>query len=223
MQRTVMGVDVVYTADPLKITKEDLPPHDCHCSIMSLPYLLGKRIPTERYLVSLKQIDLGGYSDSFKIGIVWAGNPQHPNDAKRSCRLANFRGIHDLPSVKLFSLVKDTRPRIYRLNPNPIDLTDGTDDMKIVDMAPLMNTFADTAAIINSLDLVISVDTAVLHLAGAMGKPTWALLPWSCDWRWLQSGNETIWYPSVRIFRQTQPGDWNSVFSQLEKEIQNEQ
>lgn len=222
MQRTVMGVDAIITAPPTSMSW--VPDHDYHCSLLSLPYWLkGFPIPTERYLVTLREIDLGTYSDFFKIGIVWAGNPQHPNDARRSCPLAHFRGIHNIPGVKLFSLVKDTRPRMYRFNPNPVDLAEGTGDMKIVDMAPLMNTFEDTAAIINSLDLVISVDTAVLHLAGAMGKRTWALLPRNCDWRWLQTGEETVWYPSVRIFRQSHEKDWRTVFSLLEREIQNEQ
>jgi len=208
----------VFVGDPTVISREELPEHDCHCSLMSLPYLLRDvPISTEPYLKTARKIDLSTYSDFFKIGIVWAGNPQHPNDARRSCRLANFHGVHDIPGIKLFSLVKDVRPRIYRLKSDPIDLTEGSGDMKIVDMAPLMGNFEDTAAIINSLDLIVSVDTAVLHLAGAMGKPAYALLPWNCDWRWSQTGDKTVWYPSVRIFRQERPGDWTSVFLQVEK------
>lgn len=215
-------VDEIYTDEPSETTTEQLPAHDYHCSILSLPYLLKMKEAPAFPLKIDKSINLDRYSDSLKIGIVWAGNPQHPNDANRSCRLSYFQEIHDIPGVKLFSLVKDTRPRIYRFGHEPIDLTEGSEDMKIVDMAPLMNTFGNTAEIINSLDLVITVDTSVLHLAGSMGKPTWALLPWICDWRW-GSGEETIWYPSVRIFRQPSKGDWQSVFSHLKKEIYNEQ
>lgn len=210
----------LFVGDPLAISREDLPEHDYHCSLMSLPYLLENvAIPTEPYLQWPSKIVLDTYSDFFKIGIVWAGNPQHPNDARRSCRLANFRGIYDIPNIKLFSLVKDVRPRMYRFKSAPVDLAEGSDDLKIVDMAPLMETFADTAAIINSLDLVISVDTAVLHLAGAMGKPAYGLLPWNCDWRWSLTGDTPVWYPSVRLFRQKRPGDWASVFSAVERKL----
>lgn len=215
-------VDEIYTEEPNEIKTEELPVHDYHCSILSLPYILKLREVPPFSLKINKRINLDCYSNSIKIGIVWAGNPQHPNDANRSCHLKHFLEIHDIPGIKLFSLVKDIRPRIYRFNSDPIDLTEGTEEMKIVDMAPLMNTFGDTAEIINSLDLVITVDTSVLHLAGSMGKPTWALLPWVCDWRW-GSREETVWYPSVRIFRQPSKGDWHSVFSNIKKEIYNEQ
>lgn len=211
-------VDGICTKEPNEMKIEDLPTHDYHCSILSLPYLLKlKEVPPFQLKVK-NSINLDRYADSIKIGIVWAGNPQHPNDINRSCHLQYFREIHDMPNVKLFSLMKDIRPRIYRFNCNPIDLTDGTEDMKIVDMAPMMDTFADTAEIINSLDLVITVDTSVLHLAGSMGKPTWAILPWTSDWRW-GSAETTVWYPSVRIFRQPSKGDWKSVFSNIKKEI----
>lgn len=215
-------IDMIYTKEPSEIKTEQLPVHDYHCSILSLPYLLKLKEAPPFLLKIKKSINLDCYSNSFKIGIVWAGNPQHPNDINRSCHLKYFQEIQDIPGVKLFSLVKDTRPRIYRFNPNPIDLTEGTENMKIVDMSPVMTTFGNTAEIINSLDLVITVDTSVLHLAGSMGKSTWALLPWNCDWRW-GTGEETMWYPSVRIFRQPSKGDWHSVFSNIKKEIYNEQ
>lgn len=221
-------VDELYTTDPTKMLPHDRrtdgPEHDWHCSLLSLPYLLdAPPIPSAPYLHIDRSISLDAYSNSYKIGVVWAGNPQHPNDRYRSCSLECFRKIHDLPGVKLFSLVKDLRPRIYRFQPEPIDLAAGTDDMKIVDMSPMLNSFADTAAILNSLDLVISVDTATLHLAGAMGRPAWGLIPWNADWRWGLEGEKTVWYPSVRLFRQPTLGDWGSVFSELEREIHNEQ
>ena len=214
-------VDEIYAKEPSEIKREQLPNHDCHCSVLSLPYLLKmKEVPP--FSLNVKEsINLDLYSNAMKVGIVWAGNPQHPNDANRSCHLKHFRDIHDIPGIKLFSLVKDTRPRVYRFSPNPIDLIEGTEDMKIVDMSPQMNTFGDTAKIINSLDLVITVDTSVLHLAGSMNKRTWALLPWHSDWRW-GAEEKTIWYPSVRIFRQPSKGDWQSVFSEIKKEIYNE-
>lgn len=221
-------VDEIYTTDPSQIPVYwqrdegfEIPQYDFHASVVSLPYLLqNPPIPGTPYLSTSKRINTDDYSDYFKIGIVWAGNPQHPNDPLRSCRLARFRPIHDLPGVKLFSLQKDSRPRAYRFMPAPVDLTEGAEDMKIVDMSELMDDFESTAAVINSLDLVITVDTAVLHLAGALGRPAWALIPFNTDWRWKITGETTEWYSSVRLFRQPARGDWDSVFNQVLKELQ---
>ena len=214
-------VNEVFTKEPTEIKREQLPVHDYHCSILSLPYILNvKEVPNFSLKIENK-INLDLYSDLLKIGIVWAGNPQHPNDSNRSCHLNNFNEIHNISGIKLFSLVKDTRPRLYRFNKTPIDLTEDTEEMKIVDMSSMMNTFGDTAVIINSLDLIITVDTSVLHLAGSMEKKVWAILPFNSDWRW-GSKEKTIWYPNVRIFRQPSKGDWKSVFSNIKKEIYNE-
>lgn len=213
-------VDEICIDEPNEMKTEQLPLHDYHCSILSLPYHLKLKEVPPFSLVVKKNVNLDTHPNLLNIGIVWAGNPQHPNDANRSCYLKHFNEIHDIPGVKLFSLVKDTRPRIYRFNPNQVDLTEDTDNMKIVDMSPMMNTFEDTASIINSLDLIITVDTSILHLAGSMNKTTLALLPWLCDWRW-SSEDTTVWYPSVRLFRQPSKGDWQSVFTNVKKEIMN--
>jgi hypothetical protein len=215
-----------YTVDPVTIPirmAQDpnfkLPQHDWHCSIMSLPYLLYEPPAPTSYLTVDKKISLSDYSDYFKVGIAWAGNPQHPNDSYRSCYLKWFEPISQIKGVKLFSLVKDTRPRAYRFNPTPIDLAEGAENMRVVDMAPMMETFEDTAAIINELDLVISVDTVVLHLAGALGKPVWGLLPWNNDWRWGLDSDKTIWYESMVLFRQSKKGDWKPVFEQITNKL----
>ena len=118
----------------------------------------------------------------------------------------------------MFSLQKDKRRRQY----NTGEITDFTEDssnMKIIDLKNNMKTFDDTAAIVDQLDLIITVDTSLLHLAGAMGKETWALIPWNCDWRWKSSGESTVWYPSVRLFRQQSLGDWETVFEEVKKEV----
>ena len=91
--------------------------------------------------------------------------------------------------------------------------------MRIIDLEDKIKTFDDTAAIIDQLDLIITVDTSLLHLAGAMGKETWALIPWNCDWRWKANGTSTVWYPSVKLFRQKTLGDWGAVFNEIEKEV----
>lgn len=213
-------VDEVYTVNPGMIPPFDqrgkdfgVPEHDWVCSMISLPYLLGNPpIPSPPYLSTKLTLDTSDYKDYFKIGIVWGGNPQHPNDALRSVRLSRFKPIHDLPGVKLFSLQYDIRPRAYRFMPGPVDLTEGAKDMKIVDMAEHMKDFEQTAAIVNAMDLLITVDTAVLHLAGALDRPAWGLIPWNMDWRWMVEGETTVWYPSIRLFRQPKKDDWDSVF-----------
>ena len=212
-------VDVFFTKEPTEIKREDLPEHDYQCSVISLPFILGtKEIPKTNIEIN-ERFDLSEYDNFFKIGISWAGNPQHPNDARRSLYLKNFQKIHDLSGVKLFSLVKDTRQRVYRFMDDPIDLTKGSEEMKIVDFSSVINDFYDTAKIINSLDLVISVDTSVLHLAGSLGKESWALLPQNCDWRWGQTGIKSEWYPSIKIFRQDENKDWKNVFCNVYKEL----
>jgi tetratricopeptide (TPR) repeat protein len=212
-------VDEFFTKEPTETKREELPDHDYQCSIISLPFILGiKEVPKTNIKINEK-FDLSKYDDFFKIGISWAGNPQHPNDARRSLYLKNFQKIHDLPKVKLFSLVKDTRQRIYRFMDDPIDLTKGSEEMKIVDLSSEINDFYDTAKIINSLDLIISVDTSVLHLAGSLEKESWALLPKNCDWRWGQKGKKTEWYPSIKIFRQNKSKDWETVFNNVYKEL----
>jgi len=145
----------------------------------------------------------------FKIGIVWAGSVKHTNDHNRSCELCFFRTLAEIPNLRLFSLQK---------GPAESALYDPA-CQGIHNMAHLLQDFSETSAAIENMDLVISVDTAVLHLAGAMGKPVWALLPYVPDWRWLLNRDDSPWYPSMRLFRQTSPGDWESVFNRVCKEL----
>jgi hypothetical protein len=106
--------------------------------------------------------------------------------------------------------------------PIPVDLTEGAEDMKIVDVSEFMEDFEATAAIIKGMDLIISIDTAMVHLAGALNHPTWALLAWNSDWRWKLTGDTTDWYSSVKLFRQSSEGDWNSVFASVADRIKND-
>jgi tetratricopeptide (TPR) repeat protein len=209
-------VDEIFIVDA---STKKMPEHDYHCSVLSLPYLLDNPIIPDCPYLFANKTNMDDYKGFYKIGIAWAGNPQHSNDFYRSCKLSNFKNIHDIPKVKLFSLVKDTRPRAYRFNPDPVDLTENCENMKIVDMRERMENYQDTAEIINYLDLIITVDTSILHLAGALNKATYGLLPYNADWRWELEGEKTVWYPSVRLFRQKSSRDWNSVFSEVEKLI----
>jgi ADP-heptose:LPS heptosyltransferase len=127
----------------------------------------------------------------------------------------NKRSFEKFEQYRYFSLQKDLRLRAYTDKNEPIDLTAGAEDLKIVDLAPFITDFQDTAAFIEGLDLVITVDTAVLHLAGAIGKPTYAMIPFNPDWRWGIDGNKTIWYPSVTMFRQEEVGNWDTVIQNI--------
>ena len=197
--------------------------HDYWCPLLNIPYCLGMsqtqiKNNFKPYIKSSKKCDYSKFDKIFKIGICWAGNPAHPRDRERCCELKYFKEICDLPNVKLFSLQKDLRPRMWPNEKNPMDLADCS-EIKMINMSPHMNSWEDTASIIDGLDLIISVDTSILHLSGAMGKNTFGLIPKFPDWRWSLIGNKTIWYPSVRLFRQQNYNDWKSTFIEIKNEI----
>ncbi len=152
--------------------------------------------------------------DLFKVGLVWSGNPSHKNDHNRSCRLSDFAPLASVPGVAFYSLQKGG------MGGNGLKPPAG---MQIEDLGKDLDDFYDTAGVIENLDLVISVDTAVVHLAGAMGKPVWTLLPFVPDWRWMLDRDDTPWYPTMRLFRQPGHKDWESmmkdVVSKLEMKV----
>lgn len=190
--------------------------YDYVCSVMSLPYLLRlSDLGESKPYITVPKANFNQYDKYFKVGICWAGNPQHPNDPERSCKLFYFKSLNQLENVKLFSLQKETNKRKYTFFSKPIDLTEGCQDLSVVDMSPYMTDFKKTAMIINALDLIITVDTAILHLSGALGKRAWGLIPHNPDWRWGMEGDSTPWYDSVKLFRQPSSGDWESVFEKI--------
>jgi len=145
------------------------------------------------------------------VGIVWAGNPSYSNDRNRSMALADLAPLGQAPDVNLVSLQKGpARAQIgdYRGRAPLLDLGEDIDD------------FADTAAVVENLDLVVSVDTAVAHLAGAMGKRVWIMLPFAPSWRWLLDRQNSPWYPTARLFRQPAPGRWDLVVAAIAKELE---
>jgi ADP-heptose:LPS heptosyltransferase len=111
--------------------------------------------------------------------------------------------------------MKDIRPRKYKHKADLVDYAEDTNDMHIIDLGPYLNNFIDTARIIEGLDLVVSVDSAVLHLAGALNKKAYALISYDNDWRWQTSGTDSIWYPSIKLFRQEQKGDWETPINKI--------
>jgi hypothetical protein len=148
--------------------------------------------------------------NNLKVGIVWAGNPKHKNDRNRSCSLKDFAHLTSIQGLTFYSLQKGLASVEANNHPN---------GMKIINLDNELNDFADTAAAIDNLDLVIAVDTAVAHLAGAIGKPVWTLLPFVPDWRWMLKRSDSPWYPSMRLFRQRQLYDWDGVFDQVRKSL----
>jgi hypothetical protein len=205
-------------ADAVFAEGEPLPPFDLRCPLLSLPLAFGTTLATipdnvpyvhaDAEQVARWQTRLGP-SGSLRVGLAWSGNPAHKNDYRRSLAFDCLAPVLALPDVQFVSLQKKVRPAdAERLRRSPL-----------IDLAAELNDFADTAAVVASLDLVIAVDTAVAHLAGAMGKPTWVLLPFSPDWRWLLDRDNSPWYPTARLFRQPRIGDWASVIARVAEEL----
>ncbi len=188
---------------------ESLPAFDVQVPLMSLPRILGTTIETIPARISYLYAEekdavkciLLRREGEVKVGIVWAVNAKSPTASKRSCPVSLFLELSQIPGVSLYSLQKEH--------------TDILDGAPIQDLSTHLHDFASSAAVISQLDLVISVDTAVAHLAGALGKPVWVLLPFSPDWRWLLDRSDSPWYPTMRPDRQTKLGDWPSVFAQV--------
>ncbi|UCD82315.1 MAG: tetratricopeptide repeat protein [Desulfobacterales bacterium] len=149
-------------------------------------------------------------ADSLKIGIVWAGRPLHTNDRNRSCRLDQFAGLIEIPGITLYGLQK---------GPAADQAKRCSFQQKFVNWGEEFEDFSDTAAAVACLDLVISVDTSVAHLAGALAKPVWVLLPFIPDWRWMMDRPDSPWYPTMRLFRQKKPSAWDETFLRVEDEL----
>jgi tetratricopeptide (TPR) repeat protein len=167
-----------------------------------VPYLFADEAKAEQWRQRLHAVA----GSRPKVGLVWAGSPTFGNDRYRSMPLAALAPLCDLTGVAWFNLQKGAAQTQLAHLPETLRPHDLTADL---------NDFADTAALIDGLDLVISVDTSVAHLAGALGKPVWVLLPANSDWRWLENRSDSPWYPSARLFRQTTLGDWAPVIAQV--------
>jgi tetratricopeptide (TPR) repeat protein len=196
---------------------DPLPAFDLHCPLLSLPHVFKTElssIPSPSYFPALKETKLKAWRDRLgmkskpRIGLVWSGSTLHKNDQKRSLSPSMLQSY--LPKeIDFFCLqkeVRDTDADILKLG-NIHCLNE-----QIVD-------FTDTAALCDLMDLVISVDTSVAHLAGSQGKSTWLLLPFIPDWRWLLDRDDSPWYPSVKIYRQTSMGDWDSVLQKVRNDL----
>jgi tetratricopeptide (TPR) repeat protein len=200
--------EVVCTGDPLHA-------FDWHCPLLSLPLAFHtdlETIPAQTpylFIPQEAQRKMGALdwpSKGLRVGLVWAGNPTFAQDRYRfrSVPLPLFQPIFEFPGMHLFSL---------QVGDATVQLAEAPG--AIVDLSPQTVDMADTAALIAHLDLVISVDTSVAHLAAGLGVPTWVPMPYSPDWRWLQEREDTPWYPTMRLLRQQRPGDWESVIDRM--------
>jgi Tfp pilus assembly protein PilF len=205
------GVTVIAAGEPR-------PAFDRHCPLLSLPLAFKTRLETIPaaipYLTApADRVDY--WRDRLpparlRAGFVWSGQPSHKNDANRSIALARLATLFEDSPISCFSLQSDLRAaddEVLRGWPNLVHLGGGLRD------------FADTAAIISLLDVVISVDTAVAHLAGALGKPVMILLPYAADFRWMRNREDSPWYPTAKLFRQPAFGDWDSVIGRVRDEL----
>ena len=210
LMQTVVGVDaVVEKGSPL-------PPFDVHCPLASLPLRFGTTLQTIPIRVPYVSSDPGRArrwreelelsTSARNIGLVWAGSSAHKNDRHRSCHLSDLAPLAGVPGIRWISL---------QLGPARHQLADPPPGLNVTDAAGGIKHFGDTAALLSQLDLLISVDTAPAHLAGALGRPVWTIHPFVADFRWLLHRVDSPWYPTMRLFRQPRAGDWDSVMRQV--------
>ena len=193
---------------------------DCYIQLMSLPYIFGTTIATipnsipylgaDPAKVALWRHHIPSNAE-FRVGLVWRGNSSYRNDNTRSCPLEELAPLAGLRGVRFYSLQVGSGQEEVKSPPK---------EMQLVDLTKHIDDFSDTAALIANLDLVIGVDTAVIHLAGALGKPVWVLLSHFPEWRWLVNENTSPWYPSMRLFRQERVGDWRPAIMLLKQKLE---
>jgi len=193
------------------------PAFDVHAALMSLPRLCGLRLenipgqtpyltvpPAERFPLPPRR------PGRLRVGVVWAGGTRFPKDGLRSMTARQFLPLFQNTPCDFFSL---------QAGPKSAELKSLPDGVKVVDAGSLLRDFADTAAVMGQLDLVISTCTSTLHLAGALARPAWGLLSFAPDWRWLRRRVDSPWYPTMRLFRQAAPGDWTGVVERAQEAL----
>jgi tetratricopeptide (TPR) repeat protein len=212
---TVEGVQQVV------VRGEPLPEFNIWCPLLSLPLLFDTTLETIPAQIPYMHANQPlaqkwwdrMYHDSakIKIGLVWSGNPRNKKLRHKSCSPDTFLPLANLENVTLYSLQKDEAAKQAKNTP---------EGMRLIDYTGELHDFMDTAALIENLDLVVSVDTAVAHLAGAIGKPVWTLLPFVPDWRWMLNREDSPWYPTMTLFRQHAPGDWETVIDAVKEKLE---
>jgi hypothetical protein len=210
---TVPGISLVVAHG------EALPEFDLYCPLMSLPLAFGTELETvpadipylrpfaDRIAAWQPRLPDNGRA---RVGVCWAGNPGFGNDRHRSIPLERFAALFGVPGIDFVSLQKEVSPAHTAL----------LEQHGILRLGEQFEDFADTAAVVAMLDLVVAVDTSVAHLAGAMGRVTALLVPFSPDWRWLLDRDDSPWYPTMRLFRQSLTGDWDEPLGRLCQELE---
>ena len=197
------------------------PEFDLECPLMSLPALfettvatvpwLGPYLGAEPGLTAEQEAKLGPVDGGLlRVGVAWAGNPRYRADCRRSMKLATLLPLLRMNGIFWVSLQKGEAAEQVKELPEDLFVVDGSSGDK---------NLAETAGLVAMLDLVITTDTCIAHLAGAMGKPVWIMLPHLADWRWMEKVETTPWYPTARLFRQKSPGDWAEVLERVSAEL----
>lgn len=196
----------------------DVPGHAAHCRLSSLPYLfhtMPDTIPAKIPYLAADPARIAHWRERFatqlppglpRIGLAWTGRPTHPNDRRRSVPLERLASLANAGQAAFVSLQKPMPPRDLAMLGRFAGMTD---------IADALTDFGETAAVMENLDLVITVDTAMGHLAGALGKPVWIMIPKAADWRWMLDRTDSPWYPTARLFRQRYPGAWDAVLAEV--------
>jgi len=221
--------------DVLAAEGSPVPAFDVHASIWSLPAILGTtlaNLPSPRAYLSVdsattarwrplvaRALGCSGTDHTVKIGVVWQGNPKHRTDRMRSFRLDQLEPLARVPGVRLISLQREHGLDQLRALDGRFSVTTLTNESAGVEDD---RDFLDTAAIISQLDLVVSPDSAVAHLAGSLGTPVWVALASVAEWRWMIDREDSPWYPSMRLFRQRTAGDWPGVFERMAQVLESE-
>jgi hypothetical protein len=209
--------------EALHVRWEDVPNWAAYVPLSGLPRLAGTRIDsipaTCPYLradpdlatswsARLDRLLPPGYR---RVGLAWAGRPAHNNDRNRSAALAALSPLAEVPRTALIALQK---------GPAAAEVGAYLGRAPLLNLGPELHDFRDTAAVLECLDVVVCVDTAVGHLAGALGRPAWLLLAHAPDWRWMTEREDTPWYPSLRLFRQSAPRDWEEPAGRVARELE---
>lgn len=206
LMQSVPGLDQVVSPGDTR------PTFDVHASLLSLPYLFQtdlQTIPSQFPYLSLpkSRVQLKPHdAKKLKVGIVWASGHSDVGIRNRTIALSHWQSLLETPGVQFYSLQKG--PQAKKLKIQGLEFL-------IQNLDPHIQDFADTAAVLNELDLLISADTAIVHLAGAMNRPVWVLLPHGAEWRWLLNREDSPWYPSARLFRQAENENWDQVMERV--------
>lgn len=201
----------------IRCTLSSLPAFDYHVPLLSVPQFFLDRLDAIPAVVPYIDVPPNPrqklpipFGTRLKVGLVWAGRPTHANDRHRSQKIELFLPLAGIPGVTFYAL---------QAGPRTQDIHKSAHPALVGDLSPHLKDFADTANVIKQLDLVIAVDTSVAHLAGALGKPVWVLIPFAPDWRWMLDEETTPWYPTMRLLRQTSSEGWDDIIERIGRDL----